>query len=319
MRETPRRRPPYDAGMIKIQNLSKTYRSLVTRRSVAALDDVSFTVAPGEVIGIAGPNGAGKSTLISLLLGFLHPTAGTTRIGGLAPRAYVERYGVAYLAELVAIPPKWTVQSTLERMASLGGVPTTERRMRVELLLERLDLSSQRAKQVYQLSKGNRQRLGLAQALITDRDLVVLDEPTYGLDPVWTQRFRELVQELRRPTRTMLIASHNLDELERLADRVLILHRGRVERVFGPGNGIVSSDEIEYRIKLAGRVDAIGTWLPNAEPVEGRPGEWRVRGDVATLNAALAELIESGASIVSFAPEQSRLESEFRIAMESDQ
>jgi len=310
--------------MIEIEHLSKTYRSLFGSRTVHALNDFSLKVRPGEVIGIAGPNGAGKSTLISLLLGFITPTGGGARIGGLRPRAYVERHGVSYLPELVAIPPKWTVESTVRRGAALSGVPSDERHERTERIMQWLDLADQRGKRVHQLSKGNLQRLGLAQALIAEHDLVILDEPTYGLDPVWTQRFRDVVRELRNPRRMVLIASHNLDELERLADRVIILHRGRVERIVGPGgmsdvgtDAGTGASTVRYRLKLAGPHAALTTILPSAAPVDGRPNEWDVTGDIGTLNTALAQLIGAGAVVVSFAPAESRLETEFRMAMEN--
>lgn len=303
--------------MIELHDLSKTYRSLLRSRTVQALEDFTLTVHRGEVVGIAGPNGAGKSTLISLLLGFLNPTDGRAQIDGRAPRAYIEQHGAAYLAELVAIPPKWTVESTLRRGAALAGIPKADIRSRVEWTLERLDLDSQRTKKVHQLSKGNVQRLGLAQALIGDHDLVILDEPTYGLDPVWTQRFRGIVQELRRPTRTILIASHNLDELERLADRAIILHRGRVQRIVGPGNTTASDHSADYRIKLAAPFAALQEILPHAMPVEGRPDEWRIHGDLGVVNEALGTLLGAGVLVASFAPEESRLENEFRIAMGS--
>src|SRR5690606_24036707 len=125
---------------------------------------------------------------------------------------------VGYLTELVNLPPTWRLPDALDRMAILAGVPAAERRQRIDDAIVRLGLSDHITKRVKQLSKGNLQRLGLAQALIGDADVVVLDEPTHGLDPVWTQRFREVVTELRRPDRAILIASHNLDELESLSD-----------------------------------------------------------------------------------------------------
>lgn len=305
--------------MIELHGLSKMYRSLLRTRTVQAVDDLTLTAARGEVLGIAGPNGAGKSTLISLLLGLLRPSRGTAKIDGLAPRAFIERYGVGYLAELVAVPPKWSVAQTLRRCATLSDVPGAAVETRVEEQLRAFDLDGQRDKRAHQLSKGNLQRLGIAQALIGDHDLLIFDEPTYGLDPVWTQQFRGVVHGLRRPNRTILIASHNLDELERLADRVVILHRGRVERIVNPGGLHPSAASATYRLKLATTADAsvITSIVPHAEPVEGRPGEWRLRGELGALNHEIRKLFDAGIVIASFAPEESRLESEFRLAMGS--
>ena len=182
--------------MIELQGLSKTYRSLFGTRVVPALDDLTLTLARGEVVGVAGPNGAGKSTLISLLLGYLRPTQGQVQVDRMPPRRWVERHGVGYQAELVAIPGRWSVEGALQRYTVLSGVPRAQLNQRVDALLSDFGLAEQRRKRVRELSKGNLQRLGLAQALAGDSDLVVLDEPTHGLDPLWTQRFRDVVQVL---------------------------------------------------------------------------------------------------------------------------
>jgi len=294
--------------VIELAGVSKTYRTLVTRRKVPALVDFSLQLGRGEVVGIAGPNGAGKSTLISLILGFLHPTAGTVRLDGQAPRRFIERTGVGYLPELVALPPRWSVREALVRRAVLGGRGAAAETVALEWSA-RLGLDEHLRKQVRQLSKGNLQRLGLAQALLDDSDLLILDEPTHGLDPLWTQRFRELVTSLRRPGRLILVASHNLDELERIADRVAILHRGRLQHVEVPGG---ASDTQVWRLVLAA-----GATLPEgvfalAEPVEGRPGTFRVRGELAAVNLELARLLAAGGQVAAFGPETGNLESAFR-------
>ena len=300
--------------MIALEAVGKTYRTLITRREVRALDDFSLTLSRGEVVGIAGPNGAGKSTLISLIIGFLTPTSGTVRIDGRSPRAYVERTGVGYLPELPALPPRWTVREALVRRAVLGGrgAAATNRALEVS---SQLGLDEHLRKQVRQLSKGNLQRLGLGQALLDDSDLLILDEPTHGLDPLWTQRFRELVATLRRPDRLILVASHNLDELERIADRVAIIHQGRLQRVERPGAG--GGEEMAQAWRL---VVPPGRGLPpglftGAEPVEGREGAWRVQGTLAEVNAELARLLEAGGAVAAFGPEVGGLESAFRAAV----
>ena len=304
--------------MIELQGLSKTYRSLFGTRVVPALDDLTLTLSRGEVVGVAGPNGAGKTTLISLLLGYLRPTRGQVRVDDLPPRTWIERHGAAYLAELIAIPGRWTVEAALRRYTVLAGVPGARAGERVESLLTDFGLADQRAKRARELSKGNLQRLGLAQALASESDLVVLDEPTHGLDPLWTQRFRDVVRTLRRPSRMILIASHNLDELERLADRVLILHQGRVERVVLAGAGLTgaaASTVVVYRLALAAPHPALGQVFPEATAVEGRSAEWVIRGDLTALNLGLAQLVAAGAVVAAFAPGESRLESEFRAAV----
>ena len=221
-------------SVIELKNTTKVYRSLLGR-SVKAVDDFSLEVKEGEVFGIAGPNGAGKSTLIALLLGYLRPTAGTVLIRGLEPRAFVEKNGIGYLSELMTINPNWKSYDALRRFATLADIPPGEIPVRVNAVIEELGIGEHRDKKIKALSKGNLQRLGVAQALLRDEQVMILDEPTHGLDPVWTQRFRDIVEGLRRPGRTILIASHNLDELQRLADRVAIIDRGRLQRVVSTG------------------------------------------------------------------------------------
>ena len=300
--------------MIRFESAGKTYTTLLTRRRVVALEDFSLDVHPGEVVGIAGPNGAGKSTLISLLLGYLRPTSGRVTIGGESPRDYVESRGVGYLTELVNLPPRWKVPALLRRLAVLSGVSNDEVVARVDATMTQLGLEEHRAKQVRQLSKGNLQRVGLAQALLGDFELVVLDEPTHGLDPVWTARFRDVVASLRSPTRVVLIASHNLDELERLADRVAILNRGRLTRVV-ESHAVTSGEVVMgWRLIFEGQ-PVVTTELPDATPIEGRPGAWRVAATRPALSSALGRLLGDGAVLVECVPEESRLETAFRAAV----
>lgn len=216
--------------MIELREVSKVYRSPLGR-PVRAVEGFSLTVAAGEVVGLAGPNGAGKSTIINLVLGYLRPTSGSVTIAGRAPRAYVEAEGIGYLSELVAIPPSWTTRSALTRYAVLSGIPDAAIHARVSDVIALLGLEEHARKKARQLSKGTLQRLGLAQALLRDEDVLILDEPAHGLDPTWTLRFRDLMRELRRPGRAILLVSHSLDELERTADRVAIMHRGELRRV----------------------------------------------------------------------------------------
>lgn len=282
------------------------------------MSDVSLHVAAGEVLGIAGPNGAGKSTLIAMLLGFLAPTAGRISIDGRPPRAFVEREGVGYLSELVAIPPGWRAEEALHRYALLDGLADAEIPPAVEAAIDRLGLAEHRRKRIRELSKGNVQRVGLAQATLCARRLLVLDEPTHGLDPVWTQRFRTLVEGLRAPERAILVASHNLDELERIADRVVILDRGRVQRVVTLRGAEAAPDGAEragvWRLACAAGGAAIAARFPEA--VARGDDTWDIPvADLAAFNAALASAIGDGAVVRRLAPVESGLERHFREAV----
>jgi ABC-2 type transport system ATP-binding protein len=305
------------ALVIEFRNVGKIYRSLLGK-SVKAVEEFSLEVVEGEILGIAGPNGAGKTTIIAMMLGYLRPTTGTIEINGLPARTYVERNGIGYLSELIAIPPKWRAETALVRYATLAGIPGAEIPRRVNEVIDKLGLAEHRDKKIKALSKGNLQRLGLAQSLLRDEQILVLDEPTHGLDPVWTQRFRDIVVELRRPDRTILIASHNLDELQRLADRVAIIDHGRLQRLVNTGYEQSAPAVTRFRLTLAGGNDRIRESFPLAEDA-GR-GEYDVTvRSIQELNTGLADLISRGALVASVVPERSVLEQQFREAVGESQ
>jgi len=297
--------------MIAFRGVGHTYRSLLGKR-VRAVDDFSLDIAAGEVVGIAGPNGAGKTTLIAMLLGFLDPTDGEVRIAGQAPRAFVERHGVGYLPELMSLPAHWRVDNALRRLGVLAGVPAGELEGTVTAAIDRVDLDEHRRKTIKALSKGNFQRLGLAQALMADHRVVVFDEPTHGLDPVWANRFRDLVGELRRPDRAIFIASHNLDELERLCDRVVIIDHGRMQRVVSIASAAVAATAWVVRVLAQG--DRLPAHFASAEHLAD--GTWLVRAaDLEALNTGLAAAIAAGVRVMSVVPNESSLEHHFREAV----
>jgi ABC-type multidrug transport system ATPase subunit len=299
--------------VIEFRNVGKIYRSLLGN-SVKAVEEFSLQVREGEIFGVAGPNGAGKSTLIAMLLGYLRPTTGSVDIAGLSARAYVERHGIGYLSELIAINPKWRADRALVRYATLAGIPERQVSSQVDRAITLLGLEEHREKKIKALSKGNLQRLGLAQALLREERILILDEPTHGLDPVWTQKFRDIVGELRRPDRTIIIASHNLDELQRLADRVAIIDHGRLQRVVSTGFDNARESATRFRIVVASGQESVGEIFPGAETA-GK-GEYTVTvRSIRELNTALADLIGRGALVSSVVPERSVLEQQFREAV----
>ena len=283
------------------------------------MDGFSLEIPRGEVFGIAGPNGAGKSTLIGVLLGFLHPSDGSVRVNGMQPRSYIEKHGIGYLSELVTINKRWRADAALTRYAILADIPRERVSESVEKAIATLGLGEHRRKSVKALSKGNLQRVGLAQALLRDEELLILDEPTHGLDPVWTQRFRDIVGALRHPDRTMIIASHNLDELQRLTDRVAIIDHGKLQRVVGTSSlDQQSVGALTYRISLASGAEHFTRVFPGAAAA-GR-GEYEVTvPDLATLNGRLAELMLAGAVVAAMVPTRSVLEQQFREAVGESQ
>jgi ABC-type multidrug transport system ATPase subunit len=250
-----------------------------------------------------------------VLLGFLHPSDGTVRVDGMPPRSYIEKHGIGYLSELVTINKRWRADAALTRYAILADIPRERISESVEKAIAALGLGEHRRKSVKALSKGNLQRVGLAQALLRDEELLILDEPTHGLDPVWTQRFRDIVGALRHPSRTMIIASHNLDELQRLTDRVAIIDHGKLQRVVGTSSlDQQSAGAHAYRISLASGAEHFTRAFPGAVVV-GR-GEYEVTvPDLAALNGRLAELMVAGAVVAAVVPTRSVLEQQFREAV----
>ncbi|MES2178951.1 MAG: ABC transporter ATP-binding protein [Gemmatimonadota bacterium] len=300
--------------MISFAQVSKHYRSW-NGKEVRALTNFTIDLRAGEVFGLAGPNGAGKSTLISLLLGYLAPTSGMLTIDGLEPRRFIEANGIGYLSELVNIPPAWRVEAALERYALLAGVPEESVAQRIADVIDRLGLDEHRGKRVRQLSKGNLQRLGLAQSMLCEERVIVLDEPTHGLDPVWTQRFRDIVDAMRRPDRTILIASHNLDELARVADRVGIIDRGELQRVVDVRASERNVTEgAPYRLMVASGREHVLAQFTSAKDVGN--GEFELSGlSLYDINAGVASLIGRGVLINALYPVHSALEQQFREAV----
>ncbi|HET7463567.1 MAG TPA: ABC transporter ATP-binding protein [Longimicrobium sp.] len=303
--------------MIHLDQVEKEYGGWLARarkRVVPALTGVSLNVQPGTVLGIVGPNGAGKSTLIRLLLGYLRPSRGKVTVGGVAPRAYAQRHGVAYVPETPAIPKGWTVELAMRFYASLAELEDPA--PPVEAALTRVGLNELRQRRVGTLSKGMQQRLAIAQALLGDRAVMILDEPTNGLDPEWVAELRGIVAEWRaaRADRVALIASHDLGELERMAERVAVLENGAVREVIDlrAGAHVFPAYRLEVE-EIPHAADAVRACFPGAVPEQGAPLRFLVEpADAADLSRRLAELVARGIVIRAVAPLQPTLEERYR-------
>jgi ABC-2 type transport system ATP-binding protein len=285
-----------------------------------ALSDVSLRVPAGAAWAVVGPNGAGKSTLLSLLLGFIRPTAGSVTLAGDAPRHYLREHGAAYLPERFQLPPAWRVGQALRLFGGLDGrdadgdadAADPVRRAAAEWGLEEyLD------RPVGALSRGLLQRAGLAQALATPRSLVVLDEPTEGLDPVWRIRLRDAVARLRAAGCTVVIASHDLAEVERVADRAVLLDGGRVREVLEISDARATAADTAFDITLDTACDDVATAFPGAEPLGTRSFRVRVAGP-GELSERLAALLAIGAVVRAVGPAQDPLEERVRAALERE-
>ncbi|MEW6595018.1 MAG: ATP-binding cassette domain-containing protein [Thermodesulfobacteriota bacterium] len=210
--------------MIRVQDLWKSYGE------VEALRGVSLVVSPGEIIGLLGPNGAGKTTLMKILAGYLHPTAGTAEVGGHDVVTEPEKVQqlIGYLPENAPLYPELTVQSYLRMMADLRQIPPSEQRARLSAAVHAVGLADRLTRPIGTLSKGYRQRVGIAQAILHQPKLLILDEPTNGLDPTQIVEVRHLIQRLARHS-TVLVSTHILSEVEATCDRAIIIMRGEVK------------------------------------------------------------------------------------------
>ena len=205
--------------VIRVDRLVKRYGA------ITAVDGLSFEVHAGETFALIGPNGAGKTTTLKVLLGLTRPTSGSAAVGArlLPPHDAHARHDLGYVPQRVEFPPGRTVEEVLGFFADLRGLP----RAAVGRALERVGLAAHAKRRANELSGGYTQRLSLGQALLGDPSLLVLDEPTASLDPEATWEFRTLIEQLQREGKTVLLSSHLLAEVERVADRVLILVEGR--------------------------------------------------------------------------------------------
>ena len=285
--------------MIELKDVAKRFRITPGpgRKAgvVEALAGVTATIEAGEIVAVVGPNGAGKSTLFSILLGFLEPTAGDVFIDELDPRAYIRANGAGYLPERFRLPGEWNVRDALRAFARLERIDVK----RADAIIDLLGLNEHARKSIATLSHGMVQRVGLAQALMGERALVVLDEPTEGLDAVWRVRFRDVIAGLRARQSTVLIASHDLSELERLADRAIVLQDGRVSDTVALRD---RGGSRAFRIELMSAYEGFNDLFPGAEPVSGSSTYVVNVSDVADLNRRLAALLSSGVNVVSIQP-----------------
>ena len=216
---------------IRIENLSKTYKTAFGKNETSAVTLLNLEVKQGEVFGLLGPNGAGKTTTIHVLLNLIRPTNGAAFLFDRPVTETDIHRRIGYLPESVNLHTYYRGRALLNFYASLSGVPIEERESRVTAVLKLLDLEDAADKQVSKYSKGMAQRIGVAQAMLHDPDLLILDEPTSSLDPVGRNQFRELLLDLKRRGKTILISSHILSEVESVCDRVAILENGSLKRV----------------------------------------------------------------------------------------
>ncbi len=212
-----------------VRGLTKVFKDFWGRPKARAVDNVDFEVRRGEVFGLLGPNGSGKSTTVKLLLGLLNATRGHIEVFGHSPRHVATKSRIGYLPEESYLYRYLNSHETLDFFGNLFRLPSGERGKRAEQLLEMVGLSQTRTRAVGEFSKGMQRRIGLAQALINDPDLVILDEPTAGLDPIGCREVKDLIIALARRGKTVILSSHLLSDVEDVCDRVVIYYGGKIQ------------------------------------------------------------------------------------------
>lgn len=216
---------------IEVRNLEKVYTSALGRQKVRAIEDISFEVARGEVFGLLGANGAGKTTTVKILLDLTRATRGEAYVLGRSTREPESRRRVGYLPEGHRFPNYLTARATLGIFGKMSGMSPGEVRVRTPLLLEEVGIEQWADMKVKKFSKGMTQRLGLATAMIHDPDVLFLDEPTDGVDPVGRREIRDILQAQARAGKTIFLNSHLLSEIELMCDRVAMLRGGRIAAI----------------------------------------------------------------------------------------
>jgi len=243
--------------MIEVEHLSKTYGT------TAAIQDVTFTVAPGEILGFLGPNGAGKTTTMRILSGYLPATSGTAIVAGYEVHAQsmAVRQRIGYLPETPPLYPEMTVTGFLHFVARIKGVNAGDRNRYVDLALTKTGLSDKRTTLIRKLSKGYRQRVGIAQAIVHDPPVIILDEPTVGLDPRQIIEVRNLIKNLAG-NHTVILSTHILPEVSMTCNRVAIINQGRVVATNTPESLMAQLHSGSgYELEIAGDFAQVQTHL----------------------------------------------------------
>jgi ABC-2 type transport system ATP-binding protein len=215
--------------VLSCENLTKDFTDIWGRPTVRSLENVNLEVKRGEVFGLLGPNGAGKTTTIKLVLGLIFPTSGTVRVLGADPRDIAAKEKIGYLPEETYLHRFLNAAETLDFYGRLFDLPAAVRRERAARLIERVGLQHAARRPLKEYSKGMLRRAGLATCLINDPELILLDEPTSGMDPIGSREIKDLIVELRQQGKTVLLSSHLLADVEDVCDRIAMLYKGRVQ------------------------------------------------------------------------------------------
>jgi ABC-2 type transport system ATP-binding protein len=240
---------PRTAGdvIVETRNLTKIYRDFWGRKKKVALNALDLQIKRGEIFGLLGPNGSGKTTTIKLLLGLLFPTSGEATVFGMPAADVRKNERIGYLPEESYLYRFLNAEETLDFYGRLFDMPAEVRRQRAADLIRLVGLEQDRRRTLREYSKGMRQRIGLAQALINDPEFIILDEPTSGLDPNGTIWMKDLIRQLRDQGKTVLMCSHRLDDVQAVCDRIAILYNGDLQEMGNVDSLVEDAARVEIR------------------------------------------------------------------------
>ena len=305
-------------NVLEVDTLRKTFVRGFLRRRTEAVRGVSFTVEAGEIFGFLGPNGAGKTTTIKILMGLIFPSSGTARVLGAPVGDLRAKLRVGYLPENPYFYDYLDVAELLDMVGRLYGLDRSTRRTRARTLIERVGLGHAGKRSLRSYSKGMLQRAGLAQALMGDPDVVVLDEPMSGLDPIGRKEVREIIEDLRAAGKTVFFSTHILSDASMLCDRVGIIVKGRLRDV-GPLGRLLNPrvDRVEI---VWSAPEAAATRLREREAEHEVTSEGTVSRvpDLEAAQAFTAALLEQGGRLLQLTPHRQSLEELFVSEAESD-
>jgi ABC-2 type transport system ATP-binding protein len=301
---------------IEIENLSKEYPyGFLDLKKKMSLENLNMQVESGEVFGFLGPNGAGKSTTIKLLMRLIFPTSGTARILGKPIEDVSMHQDIGYLPEQPYFYDYLTAAELLDYFARFHGLTANDRRERVEKVLRKVGLESAKKIQLRKYSKGMLQRVGMAQAILHEPQVVVLDEPMSGLDPLGRREVRDIILELKREGKTVLFSTHILSDAEMLCDRVGVIVGGKLRGVGAPGEMIgIETQGMEILFEVEGTAKS----FPLLERATRTGERYRVHVSESELYGTLDELKCAGARILSVAQIKQTLEEFFMNLAEAD-
>ncbi len=296
--------------VIAVEGLRKVFRTPFRRRRVEAVKGVTFQVRRGEIFGFLGPNGAGKTTTLKMLVGLIRPTSGRARVLGGDPGTLEVMARVGFLPEQPYFYDYLTPGELLDVFGQVFGLPRALRRQRIDSLLDLVGLGDAKGRVLRKFSKGMLQRVGIAQALLNDPELVLLDEPMSGLDPVGRKEIIDLMARLKDQGKTVFFSSHILADIERLCDRVVILHKGEVKHA-GTLKELLTQGE-RKEILVAGELPDGLSGRPGLLATDRvGPGVTRLAVESAAADAMLRALLDARLEVLQVADRGITLEELF--------